>query len=157
MKTLSIVLLINSLVFALHAKELSPSEFVFGHPDKTIFMKIINTIKPKTLTKKIFIQNNKIVSWNQVNQDEIYCVFENTRSTDKTILSPIETDTVFKLSNDFFESWEKVLGFRLWQKNFFIWDNGYYQAFDCTALNTPSIFDYATLKSHVGFYFKLYK
>jgi hypothetical protein len=160
MKNLFILLMFTltfNAPFAAQAKELKISYPVYGYADETLRMQVIQTITPLNATKKIFLQNNKVLNWKDVNQSEVYCSFENARERDKTIVKPIKKDTFYKLTNDFFNSWEKVLGYRIWQKNYFFWDNGYYQAFDCNALNTPHIFTYGILKKHVGKYLRIGK
>jgi hypothetical protein len=156
-KLITLFVLLTIINTAWAAKELKNSDPVYGHPNETLRMQILQTITPITATKIIFLQNNKIVSWNEVDKSYPYCSFENVRDRDKTVLKPIKKDTFYKLTDDFFTSWEKALGYRIWQKKSFFWDNGNYQAFDCKAFNTPYIFTYGELKKHIGKYVRIGK
>ena len=140
-------------------KELKNNDPAYRLDASTHYIKVTNDIKAIQATKKIFLQNNKILSYKEVNQKQPNCTLEKVRSSDTAIVKTIKTGTTYKIedNDENFKSWEKYLSYRIWQKGMLFWDNGYYQFINCTALDTDDVLSYGTLKKHIGKFMVIYK
>jgi len=122
----------------------------------TKYIQVLKDIKPTAATKIIYVQNNRVVSLQEIDRQQMFCKFENIRDSDRTISKTLTKGTIFKIDTSGFENWERYLSIRIWQKTGFFWDNGYYQYFSCDALNAGETILDSTLEHHLGKFLKFY-
>ena len=157
--TLFILMTFLTLTAQAQVKELAENEPAYKLDARTHYIKVIKDIEPLMAAKTIYLQNNQILTYKEVDQSQVYCSMENVRSQDETIAKEISKGTTYKIedNDDNFKSWEKFLSYRIWQKGMIFWDNGYYQFLDCSALNTNNVLNYGTLKKHIGKFLRILK
>lgn len=132
------------------------SSFTLQTEASTGYIQVLKDLRPQAPTKIMYVQNNRVVSAQDIDRQQMFCQFENVRETDRTILKTLVKGITFKIDRSGFESWERYLSIRIWQKNSFFWDNGYYQYFSCNALDAGETISDSSLEKHVGKFLKFY-
>jgi len=149
--TLFMLMTFMALNAQAQVKELADNEPAYRLDARTHYLQVLRDIQPLMPAKTIYLQNNQVVTYKEVDHSQVYCSLENVRDQDTTVAKKIAKGVMYKIDEDDSSGWEKYLSFRIWQKGMLLWDNGYYQFINCHAeYNSKDVLTYGTLKKHIG-------